>query len=320
MMVFNPYDNDDSTDDPKKAKLRNQAQQDLITQLQKRIADQSNKIEELQIEISKLNEIILSKNQEIENYSLRMQEAREFFEQDKKARSDVEYDLKKQLQQKELELKKFQEIQSSSSYPPTPSLSQAEETTATQDEKTSDLDQYVESLMAYYKKPTNEVFVNSLRDMIKYCSVNGTVDQQILGHLLKSDKPLTDEEIKQKLRVDPQQISRALFRLNQKNHIKKVGRGFTVISSEFAEMADISTNWGGLTTERIYENLLSVVYVESNPSELNVAFTKARDALMEMGALSTIKRHEMSQVIEKLKRHPITSEELKHMILKWKEE
>ncbi len=320
MMVFNPYDNDDSIDDPKKAKLRNQAQQDLITQLQKRIADQTYKIEQLQIEISKLNEIILSKNQEIENYSLRMQEAREFFEQDKKVRSDVEYDLKKQLQQKELELKKSHEAQSSPSYPPTPILAQSEETATNQVEKVSDVDQYVESLMAYYKKPTNEVFVNSLRDMIKYCSTNGTVDQQILGYLLKADKPLTDEELKQKLSVDPQQVSRALFRLSQKNHIKKVGRGFTVISSEFAEMTDISTNWGGLTTERIYENLLSVVYVESNPSELIVAFTKARDALMEMGALSTIKRHEMSQIIEKLKRHPITSDELKNMILKWKEE
>ncbi len=319
-MVFNPYDTEDSSDDPKKAKLRNQAQQDFIAQLQQRIANQSNKIEELQIEISKLNEIISVKGQEIEKYSLKMQEEREFFELDKKSRSDREYDLTKQLQQKDIELMKAQEVSSTTSYPPTPTYSQIEELSTVQEEKTSQVDNYIESLMAYYKKPTNEVFVNSLRDMIIYCSTKGTVDQQILGLLLKAKKPLTEEELKQRINVDPQQISRALFRLEQKIHIKKVGRGFTVISSEFAEMTDISTNWGGLTVERIYENLLSVVYVESNPGELMDSFIKARDALMEMGALSTGKRHEMSQIIEKLKRHPITSEELTSKIQEWKDE
>ncbi|MHA1198603.1 MAG: hypothetical protein ACTSQF_04550 [Candidatus Heimdallarchaeaceae archaeon] len=317
-MVFNPYDNEDSSDDPKKAKLRNQAQQDYITQLQQRIANQSNKIEELQLEISKLNEIIASKAQDAENYSLRIQEEREFFEQDKKARSDREYDLTKQLQQKEIELKKAQE-EPGTSYPPTPAISQTEDASPVQEDKTSQLDNYVDSLMAYYKKPTNETFINSLRDMIIYSSTKGTVDQQILGLLLKAEKPLTEEELKQRINVDPQQITRALFRLQQKVHIKKVGRGFTVISSEFAEMTDISTNWGGLTVERIYENLLSVVYVESNPAELMDAFIKARDALMDMGALSTSKRHEMSQILEKLKRHPITSEELTSKIQEWKD-
>ncbi|MCE7742141.1 MAG: GntR family transcriptional regulator [Candidatus Heimdallarchaeota archaeon] len=317
-MVFNPYDNEDSSDDPKKAKLRNQAQQDYIAQLQQRIANQSNKIEELQIEISKLNEIISAKAQEAENYSLRIQEEREFFEQDKKARSEREYDLTKQLQQKDIELKKAQE-EPGTSYPPTPAFSQTEETPPVQEAKTSQLDNYVDSLMAYYKKPTNEVFVNSLRDMIIYSSTKGTIDQQILGLLLKAEKPLTEEELKQRIGVDPQQVTRAIFRLQQKVHIKKVGRGFTVISSEFAEMTDISTNWGGLTVERIYENLLSVVYVESNPAELMDAIIKARDALMEMGALSTSKRHEISQIIEKLKRHPITSEELTSKIQEWKE-
>ncbi len=317
-MVFNPYDNDDSKDDPKKAKLRNQAQQDFISQLQQRIANQSNKIEELQMEISKLNEMLLVKNQEIENYSFKMQEEREFFEQDKKARSDREYELTKQLQKKDIELKKSQE-ESSASYPPTPASTEPEEKPQISEDKTSQVDNYLETLMAYYKKPTNDVFLNSLRDMIVHCSINGTVDQQILGSLLKAEKPLTEEELKQKLSKEPQQISRAIFRLEQKNHIKKVGRGYSAISSEFAEMTDISTNWKSLTDERIYENLLSVVYVESNNIELIKAFTKARDALMEMEALSTIKRHEMSQMIEKLKRHPFTSEELTNKILEWKE-
>ena len=316
-MVFNPYDNEDSSDDPKKAKLRNQAQQDYIAQLQQRIANQSNKIEELQIEISKLNEVINAKNQDIENYSLRIQEEREFFEQDKKARSDREYDLTKQLQQKEIELKKSLE-QPSTSYPPTPAFSQPEEIPPVQEEKISQLDNYVETLMAHYKKPTNELFVNSLRDMIIYCSTKGSLDQQILGLLLKADKPLTEEELKQRISIDPQQISRAIFRLEQKTHIKKVGRGFTIISSEFAEMTDISTNWGGLTVERVYENLLSVVYVESNTAEIIDAFTKARDALMEMGALSATRRHDLSQILERLKRNQISSKELTNKIQEWK--
>ena len=317
-MVFNPYDTEDSSDDPKKAKLRNQAQQEMIAQLQQRIAHQSNKIEELQVEISKLGDIINAKDQQIENYSFKMQEEREFFEQDKKARSDREYDLTKQLQQKDLELKKSLES-STDSYPPTPPPLEDKEKEAIPKDDSSQLNNYVDSLMAYYKKPTNEVFVNSLRDMIKFCSANGTVDQQILGLLLKAEKPLTEDELKQRINEEPQQISRAIFRLEQKTLIKKVGRGFTTIASEFAEMTDISTNWGGLTVERIYENLLSVVYVESNPEELIVAFTKARDALMDMGALSTLKRHDMSQLLEKLKRYPISSQELSKKILEWKE-
>jgi len=315
-MVLNPYDNEDSSDDSKKAKLRNQAQQDYIAQLQQRIANQSNKIEELQVEISKLNALIRAKDQELETYSMKVQEEREFFEEDKKARSDREYELTKKLQQKEMELRKAQE-QPSIPYPV--SVQIQEEVDSVKEEQVTQLDNYVEILMAYYKKPTNEMFVNSLRDMIIYCSTKGTIEQQILGFLLKAEKPLTEDELKQKINVEPQTVTRALFRLEQKNHIKKVGRGFSVISSEFAEMTDISTNWGGLTTERVYENLLSVVYVESDSNELIKAFTKARDALMEMGELSATRRHELSQILEKLKNNRITNEELTSKILEWKE-
>ena len=60
-----------------------------------------------------------------------------------------------------------------------------------------------------------------------------------------------------------------------------------------------------------------MVYVGSNREELVDAFTKARDALMEMGALTTARRHELSQLLEKVKNHPIESQELIDTIQKW---
>ena len=94
-MVFNPYDSDDSNDDPRKAKLREQAQKEFITQLQQRIAVQSSKIEELEAHIQKLNIVIREKDQELANYSKRVEEERIYFEKDKKARSDREHELQK---------------------------------------------------------------------------------------------------------------------------------------------------------------------------------------------------------------------------------
>ncbi|OLS32016.1 MAG: hypothetical protein HeimAB125_13190 [Candidatus Heimdallarchaeota archaeon AB_125] len=315
-MVFNPYDNEDSKDDSKKAKLRTQAQEQFIQQLQQRIAAQSSKIEELQVEISKINQVIQSKELELEGYSKKVEEERMFFEQDKKARDDREYELKKMVQQKEIDLTEAQETSPSTSFtPPTPPIE-----TSVSEVPELDLgpvNNYVDTLMAYYKRPTDDVFVTSLRDLVIHCSENGTPDQLILGILLKAEMPLTEDELKQKIRIEPQDITRAVFRLLQKNFIKKVGRGYAVISSEFAEMTDISKNWGGLTPEQVYENLLSVVYVESDKDELVQAFTKARDALMEMGVLATARRHEISQIIEKIKRHPFTNNELTETIKSW---
>ena len=315
-LVFNPYDTEDSKDDPTKAKLRSQAQEQFIQQLQQRIAAQSSKIEELQAEIIKLQHIIQSKDGEIEGYSKRIEEERMFFEEDKKARNDREYELQKLVQQKEIEIKKLQENAPSNSFtPPTPL--QESSVFEVPEIDLGPVNNFVDTLMAYYKKPTDDIFVTSLRDIVIHCSEKGTTDQQVLGVLLKAEKPLIEEEIKQKIQSDPQDISRAIFRLLQRNLIKKVGRGFAVISSEFAEMTDISKNWGSLTSDQVYQNLLSVVYVESDKDELVQAFTKARDALMEMGVLATQRRHEISQIIEKIKRHPFTNKELTETIKSW---
>ena len=91
-----------------------------------------------------------------------------------------------------------------------------------------------------------------------------------------------------------------------------------IVSSDFAEMTDVTRNWGSLAPEQIYENLLSVVYVGGSREELLDAFAKARDALMEMGALSTLVTHEMSQHVDKIKKHPIETQELVEIIQKWK--
>lgn len=319
-MVQNPFDDENSKDDPKKAKLRSQAQQQFIQQLQQRIANQSNRIEELQVEISKLNQVIQNKDLEIQKYSKKVEEERMFFEQDKKARSDREYELQKIVQQKELEINKLQKsLPQATISPPTPLHEPSSESSVSNipELDLGPVNNFVDTLMAYYKKPTDDIFVSSLRDLAIHCSESGTTDQQVLGLLLKAEMPMTEDEIKQKLQIEPQDISRAIFRLTQKNFIKKVGRGFAVISSEFAEMTDISKNWRGLTPEQVYENLMSVVYVESDKNELIQAFTKARDALMEMGILATQRRHEISQIIEKIKRHPVTNNELTETIKSW---
>ena len=314
-MVFNPYDSDDSNDDPRKAKLREQAQKEFISQLQQRIAVQSAKIEELDADIQKLNTVITDKDQELANYSGRVEEERMFFEKDKKARSDREHELQKTVQQLELEIEKLKQA------PPAPVQSIAatiESTPQVQpiiSDKTNDL---IALLMAHFKKPTNDAFVLSLRDLIEYSGKEGTVDQKILGLLLKAEKPLSEEHIIQQLILDPNSINRAIFRLLQKENIKKVGQGYVVSSSDFAEMTDVTQDWRSLPPERIYENLLSVIYVGSDREDLVTSFTKARDALMESGALSTLKIHEISQLIEKIKKYPIESQELIDIIQKWK--
>ncbi len=314
-MVFNPYDSEDSNDDPRKAKLREQAQKEFISQLQQRIAVQSAKIEELEADIQKVNIVITEKDQELVNYSNRVEEERMFFEKDKKARSDREHELQKNVQQLELEVEKLKQE------PPAPvqSIAATIESTppiqAAVSDKTNDL---IAKLMAYFKRPTNDAFVLSLRDLIEYSGKEGTIDQKILGLLLKAEKPLTEEHIIQELILEPNQINRAVFRLIQKENIKKVGQGYVVFSSDFAEMTDVTQDWKSLPPEQIYENLLSVIYVGSDREDLVTSFTKARDALMESGALTTLKTHEISQLIERIKKYPIESQELIDIIQKWK--
>lgn len=314
-MVFNPYDSDDSNDDPRKAKLREQAQKEFISQLQQRIAVQSAKIEELDADIQKLNIVITDKDQELANYSNRVEEERVFFEKDKKARSDREHELQKNVQQLELEIEKIKQE------PPAPVQSIAatiESTPPIQTAVSDETNDLIAKLMAYFKKPTNDIFVLSLRDLIEYSGKEGTVDQKILGLLLKAEKPLSEEHINQELILDPNQINRAIFRLLQKENIKKVGQGYVVSSSDFAEMTDVTQDWRSLPPEQIYENLLSIIYVGSDREDLVSSFTKARDALMESGALTTLKTHEISQLIERIKKHPIESQELIDVIQRWK--
>lgn len=313
-MVHNPFDNENSSDDPRKAKLRDQAQQQFIAQLQQRIANQSAKIEELDVQILELKKVIESKNLELEDYSKRLEEQRYYHEEDKKSRKGREHELTKELQQKELEIKKLKEAPAAVSQETTFSAPISSEAPIVSN-KVNDM---IERLMSYYKKPSTDEFVLTLRELIRHSATNGTIEQQILGILLKSEMPLTETDIVQKLNTDLPSVNRAIFRLTQKEDIKKVGQGYVVISSDFAEMTDVSKNWGALAPEQIYENLLSVIYVGGSREELVEAFSKARDALMEMGALSTLATHEMSQQVNRIKNHPINNEELVELIQKWK--
>ncbi|MHA2357939.1 MAG: hypothetical protein ACXABK_04140 [Candidatus Heimdallarchaeaceae archaeon] len=310
-MVFNPYDSHEADDDPRKAKLKAQAQEQFIAQLQQRIANQSGEIENLQAEIQRLNNVISEKIHEIETYSKRVEEERMFFEQDKKARSDREYELQKKIQQVELEAEK---IKANAQVRP----QTIEPVVQIESQSSSKINDYIEILMSNFRKPTNDSFVVNLKNLIDYSGQNGTIDQRILGILLNSEMPQTEEKITERLNTDPNQVNRALFRLLQKETIKKVGKGFVVISSNFAEMTDIQQNWKSLPADQIYANLLSILYVSSDKDDIVSAFTNARDALMESGALSSVKTHELSQLIEKIKRHSINTQELVEKIQEWK--
>ncbi len=312
-MVHNPFDTEDSSDDPRKAKLREQAQKEFIAQLQQRLANQTAALEDLQKQIVDLNAVIAQKDQELGNYSSKVEEERLYFEQDKKARSDREYELQNLLKEKEQEIDQLKNS-------PIPTAPVAEVIVEKKDDLSDPTNDYISKMMSFFKRPTNEIFVESLTNLIKHSGENGTDEQKILGVLLKDEMPQTEEEITQKINLNPQEANRALFRLVQKENVKKVGKGYVLVSSDFAEMTDVSQNWSGLAPEQIFENLLSVVYVGSNRDELVDAFTKARDALMEMGALTTTRRHELSQLLEKIKRHPIESQEIIDTIQKWTSE
>ncbi|MCG3216216.1 MAG: hypothetical protein KAS63_05835 [Candidatus Heimdallarchaeota archaeon] len=313
-MVHNPYDTEDAKDDPKKSKLQVQAQQQFITQLQQRIANQSAKIEELQLQIDQSQQTSDKKDQELGEYSSRVEEERVWFERDKKARDEREYELQNTIKEKEEEILKLKEASSIAKV-------QALETQQLQSPLGtpigSQINVLIETMMAYYHKPTNDNFLKTLQQVIELSGSDGTIEHKILGFLLKADMPKTEEEIIQKLLLASQDVTRAIFRLSQNEKIKQVGRGYAVISSDFAEMADISQNWKSLSPGKIFENLMSVIYVEADSQQLITAFTNARDALMEMGVLSTSIIHEMSQAIEKLKRHPTDNNELVELIKKW---
>ena len=312
-MVHNPFDTEDSSDDPRKAKLREQAQKEFIAQLQQRIANQTVALEDLQNQIVDLNAVIAQKDQELASYSNRVEEERLYFEQDKKARGDREYELQNLLKEKEKEIEQLKNRQIPSAPAPV-----AEVIVEKKDNLSDPSNDYISKMISFFKKPTNEIFVEALTNLIDYSGENGTDEQKILGVLLKEEMPQTEEDLTQKTTLNPQEVNRALFRLVQKENVKKVGKGYVLVSSDFAEMTDVSQNWGGLAPEQIFENLLSVVYVGSNREELVDAFTKARDALMEMGALTTSKRHELSQLLEKIKKYPLESQELIDTIQQWK--
>ncbi|MHA1667297.1 MAG: hypothetical protein ACTSUR_01465 [Candidatus Heimdallarchaeaceae archaeon] len=319
-MVYNPYDNESSKDDSRKAKLRDQAQQQFIAQLQQRIANQSNTIDNLNEEIQKLNAIILKKDQELEAYSKKVAEERLYFEEDKKARDSRERELQKKIQKLEIEIKKLQE---ENSYQPVEESTSSHQPTSDeqQDPHLSpiEVNEFIERLLAYYKRPTKDEFVDSLQGLIAFCSEKGSIDQQILGVLLNSNLPMTLEKITESLNTDSAQVNRALFRLMQKELIKKIGTGYVLVSSEFAERADVSQDWGSLPPNQIFENLMSIAYAGGSSEELIEVFTRARDALMETAVLGTMKIHDISQTIEKIKRQTINTPDLIEKIKSWKE-
>ena len=309
-MVESPYGNDNLGEDPRKMKLQVQAQQQYISQLQQRIAAQSNKIEELMAQIQQLQNIIAEKDAEIEQYSQRLQEQRYYAEEEKKIRNEKEHILQKQLNEKEREIRQLKQL-----------LANVQEAPSVQSSSIdSELHKYIEKMITHYKRPTTEDFVQALRGLLQYCTKNGTLEQRVLGVLLNSKVPLTIEEIAQRLNEHEAKIKQAIVHLVQEENVKKIGRGYTFMSSELVQAAPDEIDWSSASPEEIFNNLSALIYVGAEQDEIINAFTSARDRLMEIGALSPLTRHAMSQQIEKMKRYPINVEELQALLEKWKNE
>ncbi|MHA1303120.1 MAG: hypothetical protein ACTSQE_07180 [Candidatus Heimdallarchaeaceae archaeon] len=307
-MVQTPYGTD-GDNDVRRLKLQLQAQEQYLSQLQQRVANQSSKIEELNNKIDELHLVIQEKDNQIANYSKRIEEERYWKEQDSQARDERENELKKKIRQQELEidrLKKEQRLQSRNTQ--TPKLEPV---------KSNEIEQYIETLIAYYSKPTKDEFIKALHSLIKYSTSNGTPSQRILGSLMKAKLPKKAEDFSSELNLDRNTIERELFNLEKKGLIKKIGKGYSVITSSFVEATDIKEDWASLSPKKILDNLKTIVTITGDKEQIIKAFDKARDSLMELGAISPLMRHSMSQQIERIKRYPLDIEETIGIIDEW---
>ncbi len=309
-MVQTPYgDNIDGSNDARKLKLQLQAQEQYMSQLQQKIANQSNAIEQLQEKIKVLEEELKRKEEEIANYSKRLQEERYWKEEDAKARDERERELKQLLRQREVEIDQLKQanirqpkFEKEKSFSPS----------------SNQLETYVSTLLAYYAKPTSDDFVNALNNLIKFSMRNGTVAQKILGTLHKAPLPKAVNEIATAINESVNDVDRELFNLEKKGLVKKVGNAYVSITSDYAEATNLEQqDWEALNPKDILKQLKTIVMVSSDKDQVLKAFNKARDTLMETGALTPLMTHAMSRQIDKIRRYPLDTEELIKSIDEW---
>ena len=79
--------------------------------------------------------------------------------------------------------------------------------------------------------------------VVQYCKTKGTEEQRILGFLLNKDMPVSDDVFSAELGIDINAIKRALMYLEQSGYVKKIGRGYTSVTSSFAEATDMDKDW-----------------------------------------------------------------------------
>ena len=310
-MVHTPYGADEAETDARKLKLQLQAQGQFISQLQQRVAKQSMTIEELQSQIQQLKQVIAEKDAELGQYSKRLEEERKYWEEDKKARTNRERELIKTIKEKEMEIRRLQEIIDNFQRKST-------------NQSTMRIDQNVNKLLcillAYSNKPTDTQFIDALRDLMSYIREHGTLEQKILGLLSKSDLPMSVDEISSHLRLDRNKVNIALQGLLREKLVKNIGKGYTVISSELISQSPREVDWSASSAKEILDQLSSMVFIAESNEELVLAFTKARDRLMELGALSPLTRHAMSQQINRIKSGNYDPAELQKLLKSWRDQ
>jgi len=312
-VVRTPYgENGEGDNDVRRMKLQMQAQEQYMSQLQQRISHQSNMIENLNAEIAKLKQVIQQKDEEIERYSKRMEEERYWKEQDAQARNERENELKLKIRDLEIEIDRLKKE--------TFTKPKEEESFTPVHIETEEIDRLLEELVTYYSKPTDDKFVNALTSLVQYCKKNGTVSQRILGVLSNSNLPKNAETLANELGVEKRKIDQLMFNLEKKGLIKQIGEGYALVTSSLVQATKIEEDWESVEPKKVFDNLKTIVTVSRDKEQIIKAFDKARDALMEAGALSPFMRHKMSQLIEKMRRKPIDVEEIIGIIEEWKEE
>ncbi len=298
-MAQNPYGIDGDETDLRRIKLQMQALNTQLQQLQHRISSQSSKIEELNEQIEELQQIIQKKDETIKEYknALREQEnvyasAQKRFEQEKegffkklkdKDQTINDLEIRQDAQLREFDQKRMKKLE---------------------------VNDYIDTLIAYYKKPTSEEFLDSLIALVKYCSDEGTPEQKVLGKIIQTNLPVKSDYILEQVAMDEGRVNHILETLKERNLIKKAGQGYLPLTSDFADVTTVSEEWADFSEIEAIKNLKSLIMVGTEHETLSEAFVRVRDLLMEKGLLAPMDLHRFSTIINNLKRRSMDPNEL----------
>lgn len=298
-MAQSPYGTDGDETDIRRIKLQMQALNTQLQQLQHRISSQSSNIEELHGQIEELQQVIQKKDETIKEYKNALREQEKVYASAQKRFEEEKEELLKKLKDKDQTITNLE----------TRHDAQLREFDQKRMKKL-EVNNYIDTLIAYYKKPTSEEFLDSLITLVKYCSDEGTPEQRVLGKIIQTNLPVKSDYILEQVAMDEGRVNRILETLKERNLIKKAGQGYLPLTSEFADVTNVSDDWSGFSAIEAIKNLKSLIMVGTEHETLSEAFVNVRDLLMQKGLLAPMDLHRFSRIINNLKRRPMDPNEL----------